>query len=146
MGNLLERRPDLTKEQLAHTCLLMERHVLDCLVTQYESLENSLHLPDENDRHVLAAAIKCRAEVIVTKNLRDFPAEILNEFDIEAQHPDEFISNLLDLSPTKVCASVKKCRQRFRNPSFNPDSYLDVLARQELPETVSLLRDMAVLL
>ena len=52
-------------------------HVLDALVTGYEPLVKTIHLPDPNDRHVLAAAITGRADVIVTKNLKDFPADRL---------------------------------------------------------------------
>lgn len=49
-----------------------------------------MSLPDPDDRHVLAAAIRCRADVIVTMNLRDFPSEGLAAFGMEAQHPDEY--------------------------------------------------------
>ena len=52
-----------------------------------------LELPDANDRHVLAAAIKCNARIIVTINLKDFPTESLNPYGIEAMHPDEFIEH-----------------------------------------------------
>lgn len=83
--NLLENRPDLTPDQLERTRELMDKHVPDALVTGYESLIRGLQLPDANDRHVLAAAIRGRADVIITENLKDFPAEILAPFGIKAQ-------------------------------------------------------------
>lgn len=43
------------------------------------------------DRHVLAAAVVARAQVIVTANIKDFPASALDPFGIEAQHPDVFL-------------------------------------------------------
>jgi hypothetical protein len=51
----------------------MDLHAVDALVTGYEDLIPGLHLPDPNDRHVLAAAIRGQADVIVTMNLRDLP-------------------------------------------------------------------------
>jgi hypothetical protein len=62
----------------------------DCLVEQFEPLIAGLDLPDPGDRHVLAAAIRGRADVIVTRNLRDFPPDRLAPYGIEAQHPDTF--------------------------------------------------------
>ena len=60
-------------DKIDRTRLLVDRSVPDCLITGYESLIPSLSLPDENDRHVFAAAICGRADVIVTTNVRDFP-------------------------------------------------------------------------
>ena len=76
----------------------MDRAALVALVVGYENLIPKLTLPDENDRHVLAAAIRGKAQVIVTMNLKDFPAEVLQKYDTEAQHPDEFILRLIDLA------------------------------------------------
>lgn len=78
--------------------MLMDKHAADALVTGYEDLIEGLQLPDADDRHVLAAAIQGRADVIVTANVRDFPVDILTLFEIEAQHPDEFILHLLGLA------------------------------------------------
>jgi hypothetical protein len=99
--NLLMNRPDLTRHQLERTRQLMDKAAIDALVTGYESLIPGLTLPDEGDRHVLAAAIRAGASVIVTMNLKDFPPEALQEFDIEPQHPDEFILHLIDLAPER---------------------------------------------
>jgi predicted nucleic acid-binding protein len=45
----------------------MNAAVRDCLVTGYEPLIGAVELPDPDDRHVLAAAIRARAQVIVTE-------------------------------------------------------------------------------
>ncbi len=92
MGALLRTRPDLTRERLERTRDLMNAHTRDALVTGFDDLIEVLTLPDPNDRHVLAAAIKGRADLIVTTNLKDFPAEALKRWGIEAQHPDEFLT------------------------------------------------------
>lgn len=80
----------------------MNRNVLDCIVTGYDDLVEGLTLSDPDDRHVLAAAIRGQAAVIVTFNLDDYPSDYLAQFGIEAQHPDEFIMHQIDLSPGRV--------------------------------------------
>jgi predicted nucleic acid-binding protein len=97
--NVLKDRTDLTLEQLTSTKDLMNSHVRDCLITGYESLIACLQLPDPKDRHVLAAAIQGGVDVIVTFNLKDFPPQALTPYDIEVQHPDEFIACVIDLKP-----------------------------------------------
>jgi predicted nucleic acid-binding protein len=72
--NLLKNRPDLGLEQLNRTSMLMDLAVPDALVTGHETLIESLALPDPDDRHVLAAAVRCGASVIVTFNEKDFPS------------------------------------------------------------------------
>jgi predicted nucleic acid-binding protein len=96
--SIVQARPDLMGK-LDRTRKLMESAVPDALVRDYEILAETLTLPDENDRHVLAAAIRAGAQVIVTTNLRDFPPGALAPFDVEAQHPDTFILHLLSLDP-----------------------------------------------
>lgn len=100
--SVLRDRSDLKRENLEHVRDLMDASVCDCLVENYEPLIERLTLPDPEDRHVLAAAIRGRADVIVTYNLKDFPVEYLCVYDVDAQHPDEFIAHLIDLAPTAV--------------------------------------------
>ena len=66
ISSVLEDRPDLRREQLERTRELMNAHVRDGLVTGYEDLIDGLTLPDPEDRHVLAAAIRGSASVIGT--------------------------------------------------------------------------------
>lgn len=77
MQAVLRDHPHLTCRQLERTRDLMNRHAADSLVTGFEHRIAQLTLPDPDDRHVLAAAIHCHAEVILTRNLRDFPASAL---------------------------------------------------------------------
>lgn len=144
--NVLARRPDLKPEQLKRTRELMNANVRDCLVTGYEHLIDSLELPDVDDRHVLAAAIRSGAAVIVTYNTCDFPSEYVQKFRVEAQHPDDFVSQFIALAPGRVCAAVRRQRESLRNPPKTVEEFLDTLAKQRLAETVSRLREYAELL
>jgi hypothetical protein len=137
---VLKDNPKLKREQLDRTRILMDQAVLDCVVTGYEGLIDGLTMRDGNDRHVLAAAIKCGAQIIVTKNLKDFDEDHLKKYGVEAQHPDDFICCLMDLSPGVVCTALKCCRERLKHPAFTVDEYLALLERQELAQTVAELR------
>jgi predicted nucleic acid-binding protein len=139
---LLRRRPDLSREKLERTRMLMDKHAADALVTGYEELIERLRLPDADDRHVLAAAIRGRADVIVTCNLRDFPADALKPYGIEAQHPDEFILNLLDLAPGVVVGAARDHLGSLKNPPKIVEEYLDTLEAQGLTRSVSVLREL----
>lgn len=137
--SVLRDRPDLTVEQLNRTSALMDKAIPDALVAGHEALAENLRLPDPGDRHVLAAAIRCGASVIVTFNEKDFPSDALEPFGIEAQHPDLFIDNLFDLDPAAVIAAAQRQRRQLKNPHMTVDAYLDVLLRQGLPQTTQAL-------
>jgi predicted nucleic acid-binding protein len=136
---LVRSRPELA-DKLQRTRRLMNEAVEDCLIVGYEHLIDNLTLPDPNDRHVLAAAIVGRADVIVTKNLRDFPKDYLQTYDIDVQHPDEFVRHVLDLDEALALDAIRSHRANLTKPPYDVAGYLDVLARQELPETVAFLR------
>jgi predicted nucleic acid-binding protein len=139
--NLLANRPDLDRSCLERTRDLMDEAVRDCIVEGFEPLIEAFTLPDPDDRHVLAAAVRCKADLIVTYNLSDFPSECLETWTVEAEHPDEFIVHLLGLDESLVCDAARTCRARLSNPAKTADEYLDILASQQLLETVSWLRE-----
>lgn len=133
-------RPDVSAESLARCRRLMNEHVPDSIVVGYESLIPGLNLPDPDDRHVLAAAIHGGAGVIVTFNLGDFPASILADYSIEAMHPDGFITELWDESPTAVIDAVRRQRASLKNPPRTAAELLATLERCGLVECVGKLR------
>lgn len=146
ISNLVKNRPELNHQKLEQTAQMMNRAVPDSLIVHYESFISGLILPDPDDRHILAAAIKGNAEVIVTFNLKDFPANALQPFNIWAQHPDEFIAHLIDLSPEKVLLAAHQHRAKLRNPPKTVGDYLDTLLKQQLPQAVAFLRQNKELL
>ncbi len=144
--NVLKGRPDLKREQLERTRTLMDTHVQDCLVEGYESLTESLELPDLNDRHVFAAAIIGKANLIITFNLKDFPPIALQPYNIKAQHPDIFIAGLMDIAPDDVYAAIKRHRASLKNPPKSVTEYLGIMERQGLPKSVARLREYTELI
>lgn len=146
MAAVMEDFPDITRPQLERTRNLMDLHAEDSLVTGYEDLIEGIELPDPDDRHVLAAAIRSNADVIVTRNLRDFPEERLRPYGIEPKHPDAFVMNLFDLTPGAVVGAAREHRESLRSPTKTVPEYLASLERQELTQTVAALRDYASVL
>lgn len=140
INNLLANRKDITRGQLERTRELMNTHAYDCLVKGYEGLIPSLSLPDSNDRHVLAAAIQASANIIVTYNLSDFPITHTQQYNVEAQHPDDFVTHLIDLAPGPVCSAILRLRKSLKHPPITAAVYLGTLERQSLPETANRLK------
>jgi hypothetical protein len=118
----------------------MNESVPDCLVKGFEDLIEGLHLPDTNDRHVLAAAIRAGAQAIVTFNLRDFPREQLAPLGVEAIHPDDFVVDLIDIAPGVVANVVTEQAAALRNPPRTIGEMLDTLRDQGLPQAIAKLR------
>ncbi|MBS62579.1 PIN domain-containing protein [Salinisphaera sp.] len=139
--NLLENRSDLSRDKLERTRAAMDGAIPDCLVIDYEPLIEGLSLPDPNDRHVLAAAIKAGAQLIVTFNLKDFPASILEPFGIEALHPDVFAEHQMTLHEGSVVSTVKNQRSLLSRPSITADQLLETLAANGLVVTAERLAE-----
>jgi len=102
LRNLVKARPDINRAALEATQRALDKAFPGSNVTNYESLIEGLSLPDPNDRHVLAAAIKGQAQIIVTANLKDFPTNALIPHSIRAEHPDVFISGCIDRDKQKA--------------------------------------------
>ena len=97
--NALLREKKYSRDTLERVRVLMDLHARDAMVSGYESLINGFSLPDPDDWHVLAAAIRCNANAIVTFNLKDYPEQALAQYGIEAIHPDDFIFYQIDMAP-----------------------------------------------
>ena len=109
----------------------------DAMVLNYESLTTSLTLPDENDRHVLAAAIKSNADVIVTNNLKDFPEQYLDSFGVKAKSADDFLTDIIDLNSEIAIKAFKEMVLNRKNPNMNEFEVLESLRKVGLFDTAN---------
>ena len=140
--NLLIKRSDLNADRLARLRVLMNENVPDSLVVDFEDLIPTLELPDPDDRHVLAAAIMSEAQIIVTFNLKDFPASILARYGIAARHPDVFVAETIERYPQQVLQAVETILDRLNNPPQTFNNHLETLVNQGLPISAAMLRDL----
>ena len=136
------KRADLSDTALARTRDLMCHAVPDCLVTGYEHLVTGLDLPDADDRHVLAAAIRANAQALVTFNHKDFPDHVLARYDVETKHPDEFVLDSIDIAPGAVVKCITDQAATLRSPPVLVPELLDTLRRNGLVQSVARLRDL----
>ena len=139
--SLIDKYPD-AKDKIPLPVDQMRDAVADCLIFDYEPFIASLQLPDENDRHVLAAAIRGNADTIVSLNIKDFPVDILSKFDIEMQTPDQFVLNQIMLHPSRALTAIKKMRARWERPSMSASDMIDLFEKRQLPQTAAHLRDV----
>jgi predicted nucleic acid-binding protein len=139
-ASLHRNRPDIPPERIQRLTELMNKAVRDCLVSGHEPLIEGLKLPDPNDRHVLAAAIKAGAQVIVTRNLRDFPAADLEPWNIEAKSPDAFVLDQIHISLQAVAASIRQIADSRTNPPEAVEDVLSQLERDGLVQSIVALR------
>ena len=141
---LLKNNPTVSRENVSRTLWCMDNmdtNQENRIITGYDHLIDELALPDANDRHVLAAAIRGQATIILTYNTRDFPEEYVLRFGIKIRTPDNFLVELLTLNTEKFCAAIRTIRSRLRKPRKLASEYLDSLAKQRIPKTVSVLRN-----
>ena len=140
--NLLTNRPDLKKSQLDRTIRLMNEVFPKANVVNYKKLEKGIKLPDANDKHVLAAAIKSNSGLIVTFNIKDFPKKELKKYEVERIQPDEFIMNLMKLDKSLVIEAFNNQLESLKNPSKTKLELLTILNRNNLSKTVGALREV----
>jgi hypothetical protein len=140
--SVLRDRPELDRARLAARNAAMNRALPDACISGYEDLPESIRLSDVGDRHVLAAAIHAKADIIVTYNLRDFPASVLDRYEMEARHPDAFLRHLIDLNPVMVTKIARDIMAALTRPALGMGEFLANLEKLALPETAAVLREL----
>ena len=147
IGAIEQNRPDLVGRLDVRKDSMREA-IPDWEVPEsaWMQLAHKLELPDPEDTHVLAAAIAGHADCIVTSNLQDFPAAVLDGFGIEAIDPDTFIINQWDLDPVNAISAFKRMRARRKKPNSSPSDFADALEIGGLPSTAERLRAAAELI
>ena len=114
----------------------------DELVENYEPLIETLKLPDNKDKHILAAAIKTNASLIVTNNLKDFPKDYLSSFGLSAKCADDFFTDIIDLNHEKSIKAFRHLVINKKNPPFNEFQVLDIFRSNGLKDTADYLHSL----
>lgn len=140
INNVLANRPDLMRMHLEAARDTMNRAFPGAAARGFEPAIPRLVLPDPDDRHVLAAAIHARADLIITTNLKDFPSAALIPHGVEAMHPDGFVDYMFDLDEDEALTAIAKMRSRLRAPSMTPSEFIDSIEMVAMPRTGSRLR------
>lgn len=135
--NLVQDK-NVPEDKARHLINIIKEQFPESLVTYYQHLISAMS-NHEKDRHVLAAAIVCKAQVIVTQNLKDFPKSSIAPFEIEVQSPDEFLVHLFHLDPQRLIKIITEQAEDLRNPPITVSELLDILA-QHAPTFVRLIR------
>jgi predicted nucleic acid-binding protein len=130
--NLLKNRPDLDKPKLRKTAQAMNAAFPDAEVHSFEELIDLIELPDSDDRHVLAAGIKCKADAIITFNTKDFPRENLDQYNIEVYTPDKFVNLLHTLNPSIVKQAFENQLKSLKNPPMPKEKLIEILEKHGL--------------
>lgn len=132
--------PDLDEGLIERRIRYMAEGFPGVSVGEFETIESALVLPDSDDRHVLAAAIRARADAIVTANVRDFPVEITAGFDVEVIHPDQFLMSQLDMRSRTVMEVLTAQAGAAKNPRLSLEDVLNSLVRAGVPQFVDEVR------
>lgn len=137
-----DRKVAEPEKRAAASCEAMMRAFPEAMIPgDFTNVPAYPGFPDESDHHVMHAAIRCKSSMIVTENLKDFPAEALDQYELEAKSADGFIADAIDLDQFRAAENVKKLRARLTNPAYSAEQLLDIWEnRHGLTETVALLR------
>jgi hypothetical protein len=130
--NLVRNVPAQSAELLTLTRDLMNRVVPTANVTGYAHLIPAIELPDRDDRHVVAAGIAAGASILVTWNLRDFPAAELRKHGLRKLSPDAFLMEIYDATPKMMAAAVANARSNLRKSAISAADFVEALRRQKL--------------
>jgi len=125
-------KADTSKQRSA-----MERAFPEARVENYEKIGRLIELPDPDDVHVLAAALESKSDVVVTENLKDFPAKTVKLFNIEAKSPDDFICDCIDLDEPRAMHTINTMRERLKRPEYHWESLTWKAEAQGLIRTAS---------
>ncbi len=133
------QRKGVANEEIKKRVAKAQRAFPDAHVDNYEPLIHSLELPDENDRHVLAAAIKAEANIIITNNITDFPKDYLARFGLTAKTADDFITDTIDLNNDLALEAFRALVLNRTNPNLDEFEILDRLRNNGLKESADYL-------
>lgn len=96
-----------------------------------------LTLPDEDDRHVLAAAVAAEADVLCTDNIKHFPPEAMAAIGIEALTADGLLTTLVEEFEGDMLSAHRLTVSRL--PGATDDSTIAALRRANVSHAADLM-------
>ena len=143
-GILASKAHSAPEEEAARQRARMEAAFEDAMVSDFDAFLPACNgMPDPNDAHVLAAAVKTQAATIVTDNLKDFPPRLLAPLNLEARSTDSFIADTIALDTGRAVAAIRQMRERFKRPEITAERLLIIMEAEGLTQTVDVLRPHA---
>lgn len=118
----------------------MRSYFGDALVTGYRDLEPVLQCVPK-DKHVLAAAVKSNAAILVTFIPKDFPTRSSDDFDLVVVHPDAFLQNQLGLFENQLIHVLEEQILDYRAPEMDIHELLDLLSCSGIPGFAEAVRE-----
>jgi hypothetical protein len=132
--NLATSAPAIPMERLQNTRRLMNDALPEAMVSGYKHHVPAVNLPDPDDRHVVAAGIAAGAAIILTWNLRDFPANELKRFGLRRETPDAFMTGLYDKVPDLTIGSLANARRNLSKTQVSASGFIGILKSQDLTQ------------
>ncbi|MDR0593952.1 MAG: hypothetical protein LBG60_11980 [Bifidobacteriaceae bacterium] len=94
-------------------------------------------LPDDNDRHVIAAALAAEAQFICTLNVGDFPEAMLDSLGLSVATPDDLLCPLVEQHPDSM--RWVQCQALRYLPGSTDESTVEALGRAGSPKAASVM-------
>ena len=140
--SLMIKRPDILPIKIAATVQAMNDSFPDATIKRDESIMSKLHLPDQNDLHVLATAISSGSSYIITSNLKDFPNGQLNQYSIKAIDPDTFILNLFQEQEVLANFALENQIKRLKHPPLSKTEVLAIFEKLGLIQSCNYIKGL----
>ena len=134
LGSLKTNHPPDKHPSLERRFAAMEKQFPEAMVTRHENLIQVMtnHV---GDRHVLAAAIRGRADVIVTSNVKHFPYASREAYDIDVQEPDNFLCHQYDVrDPEYLMGVLEHWASRLRKPPLTVEKLVRMYLARSAPK------------
>jgi predicted nucleic acid-binding protein len=136
------KRMNVNDHMARQRITVLQRAFPMAMVRGYKKHMQYLHLPDTNDRHVLAAAIQARAHFIVTSNTKDFPQAALKPFGIRAITADVFLSRLIEQYPSNALQAFMCMVDARKRPVQSKEQVIQSLLNNGLRQTAERLKNL----
>ena len=139
MRNVLKSKPQLDPAKIERRKQMMDRAFPDALVHEFEVLVDTIEGVHKKDRHVMAVAIRARADSIVTFNMKDFSAAAQSQYGISVIHPDQLMLKLIRMNESMVIDTIRIVRRHLKNPPISAEHLLAIYERSGLHRSVAVL-------